>query len=559
MNFPTTIAALATAPGAAGVCVVRVSGPGALALADRLTPSARPAPSQRPAGTFFHAAVTHPLTGERLDDALVLVFRAPRSFTGEDTIEIQGHGGLLPPRRLLEAALAAGARLAEPGEFTRRAFLNGRLDLTQAEALCDFIGAETERAAQVARAQLDGALGREVGQRYEELTAVSAAIEHLLDFDENELPPGAAEAYAAALAPLAAALNALAGSWERGHLLRDGALVVICGRPNAGKSSLLNALLGRDRAIVHDAPGTTRDVIEERYSLCGVPLRLVDTAGLRPAADAVEAEGVRRAQALIRQADLILHLVDRSVSSDPSDLSDPFPPERTLLCLTKCDLPPAPSFAGPCTGSAGVPARNVSGSGFRVSGCASERSATPRETFGAKRGCGRDARAPDSVPCGRLGDASLPSFDVQRSSPSTCQLPTAHWPPSPNSSLPPSPSASPHLCVSALKISCLLPPLCLSAATGEGLDALKEAMARSLGLDREPRGQQVVSLRQAGELREAARQSLAARDALAAGPEGLVLAAGHARQAAEALGRLLGRVYSDDLLDAVFSRFCVGK
>ena len=471
MNFPTstdTIAALATAPGAAGVCVVRVSGPGALALGDRLTPSARPAPSRRPAGTFFHAVIAHPLTGERLDDALVLVFRAPRSFTGEDTIEIQGHGGLLPPRRLLEAALAAGARLAEPGEFTRRAFLNGRLDLTQAEALCDFIGAKTERAAQVARAQLDGALGREVGRRYEELTGMCAAIEHLLDFDENEPPPGAAEAYAAALTPLADALRDLAGSWERGHLLRDGALVVICGRPNAGKSSLLNALLGRDRAIVHDAPGTTRDVIEEGYALCGVPLRLVDTAGLRSAADAVEREGVRRAQALIRQADLILYLVDRSAASDLSDLSDSetcnphlFPPERTLLCLTKCDLPPAPQ-------------------------------------------------------------------------PAHCPLP-----------LPTAPANS----------STFL----LSTVTGEGLSELKQAIIRSLGLEREPCGQQVVSLRQAEELREAARQSLAARDALEAGPEGLVLAAGHARHAAEALGRILGRVYSDDLLDAIFRRFCVGK
>jgi len=471
MNFPTstdTIAALATAPGAAGVCVVRVSGPGALALGDRLTPSARPAPSRRPAGTFFHAVIAHPLTGERLDDALVLVFRAPRSFTGEDTIEIQGHGGLLPPRRLLEAALAAGARLAEPGEFTRRAFLNGRLDLTQAEALCDFIGAKTERAAQVARAQLDGALGREVGRRYEELTGMCAAIEHLLDFDENEPPPGAAEAYAAALTPLADALRDLAGSWERGHLLRDGALVVICGRPNAGKSSLLNALLGRDRAIVHDAPGTTRDVIEEGYALCGVPLRLVDTAGLRSAADAVEREGVRRAQALIRQADLILYLVDRSAASDLSDLSDSetcnphlFPPERTLLCLTKCDLPPAPQ-------------------------------------------------------------------------PAHCPLP-----------LPTAPANS----------STFL----LSTVTGEGLSELKQAIIRSLGLEREPCGQQVVSLRQAEELREAARQSLAARDALEAGPEGFVLAAGHARHAAEALGRILGRVYSDDLLDAIFRRFCVGK
>ncbi len=449
------IAALATAPGPAGVCVVRVSGEGALALGDRLVPSALSKPSQREGGTFFHATVTHPLTGERLDDAVVLVYRAPHSYTGEDTVEIQGHGGGVPSRRLLEAALAAGARLAEPGEFTKRAFLNGRLDLTQAEAVCDFIQSKTDRAAHVARAQLDGALGRRIVNLYERVTALCAEVEHLLDFDEGELPGTFLERTGAGVAVLVGELERLAATWNEGHLLRDGALVVISGRPNAGKSSLLNALLGRDRAIVHALPGTTRDVIEEGYALNGVPLRLADTAGLRETGDAIEQEGIARARELIRQADLNVHLVDQSalldeaVEGEVAALTAP----RVIVGLTKCDLP-----AG--------------------------------------------------------GELALPE-GVKR--------------------------------------------VRLSMKTGEGLEALKAAMAQTLGLEAEPHGQPVVSLRHVSELRQAVAQGQAAGAALEAGPEQMVIAAGHLREAAEALGRIVGRVYSDDLLDCIFGRFCVGK
>ena len=191
-----------------------------------------------------------------------------------------------------EAVLAAGARLAEPGEFTRRAFLNGRMDLTQAEAVCDLIRSRTERAAHVARAQLDGALGGRVAALYEAVTAVCAEVEHLLDFDEGELPPLFTERASERLAACMTEMEQLVASWREGHLVREGALVVLAGRPNAGKSSLMNALLGIRRAIVHDLPGTTRDAIEESLVLYGVPLRLVDTAGLRDTQDGVEREGV---------------------------------------------------------------------------------------------------------------------------------------------------------------------------------------------------------------------------------------------------------------------------
>lgn len=449
------IAALATAAGAAGVCVVRISGPGALEIGDLLVPDAPRKPSRRGAGTFFHAVVLHPQTRERIDDAVLLVYRAPHSFTGEDTLEIQGHGGSVPARRLLEAVLAAGARMAEPGEFTRRAFLNGRLDLTQAEAICDFIQAKTDRAAHVARAQLEGALGHQVGLLYEQMMSVCAEVERLLDFDEGELPDLFAGRTSARVAVVVQELERLAATWNSGHLLRDGALVVISGRPNAGKSSLLNALLGRNRAIVHEVPGTTRDAIEEGYALNGVPLRLVDTAGLRETADAVEREGIGRAREFMRQADLNVHLVDSSVPAD-ADLAEELgalPARRTLIGITKCDLPAA---------------------------CAMR--------------------------------------------------------------LPPE-----------------LPRVRLSVKTGAGMTELKTAMAQALGVDEETYGQPVVSLRHVTELREAVGQGQSAIAALAAGAERLVIAAGHLRGAAEALGRIVGRVYSDDLLDCIFSRFCVGK
>ena len=449
------IAALATAAGPAGVSVVRVSGHGALAVGDRLVPGLRCPPSLRAAGTFFHARVTHPVTDEAVDDAVILVYRAPHSYTGEDTLEIQGHGGTLPSRRLLAAVLAAGARLADPVAFTRRAFLNGRMDLTQAEAVCDLIQSRTERAAHVARAQLDGVLGGHVAALYEVVTGVCAEVEHLLDFDEGELPDPFIECAGQRLAACMAEMERLASSWNEGHLVRDGALVVLAGRPNAGKSSLLNALLGTRRAIVHDLPGTTRDVIEESVALHGIPVRLVDTAGLRDAQDGVEREGIERARAMMRQADLVIYVVDASVPQPESVAAAcaALPAGRVMVAVTKCDLPP-------------------------------------------------------SVP-----------VDV--------------------------PSELAHVRVSAW--------------TGEGLDALKRGVSEKLGVTEETYGHPIVSLRHVGELRTAVEQCREACAALSAGDTGLVLAAGHLREAAEALGRMIGRVYTEDLLDAIFSRFCVGK
>lgn len=450
------IAAITTATGTAGVCVIRVSGAGALAVGDRLVPHAKQKPSQRAGGTFFHARVYHPLSGTSLDDAVILVYRAPHSYTGEETVEIQGHGGVLPSRRLLDAALAAGARLAEPGEFTRRAFLNGRMDLTQAEAVCDFIQSKTERAAHVARAQLDGALGSRILQLYEKALFMCADIEHLLDFDEGELPDDFITREAERVSSLVTDIECVASSWNGGRILREGALVVISGRPNAGKSSLLNALLGCNRAIVHDVPGTTRDIIEEGYELNGIPLRLVDTAGLRETEDVVEREGISRARALMCQADVNLHLIDGSVGDRAYPVADMLrdvPSARVIICHTKSDLAVMPP----------------------LSGC-------------------------------------------------------------------------PHLT-----------QIALSVKTGEGLERLKREIVRHLGLEFEGYEQPIVSLRQFHELQTAICEGRSAAALLSGGSQQLVLAVGCLRGASEALGRIVGRVYSDDLLDAVFSRFCVGK
>lgn len=334
-----TIAAIATAPGEGGVAIVRISGPQCFAIADQVFSCAAPPPSRRPGGTFVHGRVIE-ADGASLDECLLLIMRAPRSYTREDTVEIQGHGGPVVARRILDRVLEAGARSAEPGEFTKRAFLNGRLDLTQAEAVLDLIRARSDRAAAAAMDQLEGRLSREFNGLYDQLLTILGHIEATLDFSDQELPPNVLDPVAARLQELVGDMDRLLATWNEGHLLRDGATVVIVGRPNVGKSTLLNALLGRPRAIVSDVPGTTRDTIEEQVILGGYPITLVDTAGLRATQCSVEQEGIRRTQQELATADLCLYIIDASSAPDPDDqaMRTALDPAKTIYVGNKCDI-----------------------------------------------------------------------------------------------------------------------------------------------------------------------------------------------------------------------------
>ena len=420
MRDGDTIAAISTAPGRGGVAVVRVSGPDAWEVARKVTGRQIAASC---AGRFFFCDFGG------ADSGLLLVFKAPHSYTGEDAVELQCHGGSVAPRRVLEACFAAGARLARRGEFTERAFLNGKLDLSAAEAVIDLVDARTDRAAEDAQARLRGALSARYESLYGAALGLSSRLEHMLDVDEGELPPGALEDVARDVAALVLQIETLLATAHEGRLLREGALVVLAGAPNAGKSSLMNALLGERRAIVSDEAGTTRDTIEEGLDVDGWPVRLVDTAGLRDASNAVEAEGVRRAGEQIGRADMVIAL--------------------------DCDIPGAMRIHAKCD----------------------------------------------------LDDDAT------------------------------------HLRV--------------SAKTGEGLDALKAAIAKRLGeiagTSSECGAAGDVTARQVS-LLEAAKSALSGADV---GEP--VLAANALRRAAEALGEIVGKTYSADLLNAIFSRFCVGK
>ena len=427
MSFSDTIAAVATAPGRGGVAVVRVSGPEAWDVARKVA-GREISPSD--AGRFFFSDFRDS-SGKVVDSGLVLVFKAPASYTGENVVELQGHGGSVAPRRVLEACFAAGARLARCGEFTERAFLNGKLDLSAAEAVIDLVDARTDRAADEAQFRLRGVLSDRYESLYRDAVECSSRMEHLLDVDEGDMPEGTMDSYANDLQDLKGRISNLLSTAREGKILREGALVVLAGRPNAGKSSLMNALLGEDRAIVSDVAGTTRDSIEEGLDVDGWPIRIVDTAGLRATDDAIEAEGVARAEELMAKADIVVAL-DCDIAG-------------AIRVHAKCDLD-------------------------------------------------NDA----------VGDAG------------------------------------------AIRVS---------AKTGEGIRSLKDAIAARL---------QELSARSVEDVADVtARQTDLLAKAFAAldgtDPADPVLAADALRLAARSIGEIIGQTYSDDLLDQLFSRFCVGK
>ncbi len=329
-----SIAAISTPAGDGAIALVRISGPEAIAIADRIF-RGRAQPSA------FESHVQHLgeiVQGEQMVDQVVLsVHRAPHSYTGEDLVEISCHGGVLVTARVLEVCLGAGARAARAGEFTERAFLNGKMDLTQAEAVIDMIRATTDLALRSATEQLEGRLGDAIKAIRDELIALLAHIEASLDFPDEDVAPDNVQTLRARLESVRAKIGSLLATAERGRLMREGVRVVIYGATNAGKSSLLNRLLGYERAIVSDLPGTTRDTIEEAIQLRGVPIRLVDSAGLRESSDPLERAGMERTESSRQRADLLLHLVDASAAA-PANFSETRSANE-LLVLNKADLP----------------------------------------------------------------------------------------------------------------------------------------------------------------------------------------------------------------------------
>lgn len=320
MAWNDVIVAAITPPGEGAVGAIRLSGPECWAVARRFlrTRDGKHATAQNRRMTLAHAI--RPGNGQIVDEVLFVLMKGPGSYTGEDVVEVFGHGGPIVIRSLLRAALDAGARLAEAGEFTRRAFVNGRMDLSQAEAVIDLIRAKTDRGARLALRQLNGELSRTIEQIENPLLLEAAAIEAELDFPDDEVAEADLDRLAIRLAEWRMALELLAERAEGGRLVREGATVAIVGPPNVGKSSLLNALVHAERAIVTEVAGTTRDAIEEWVNFEGLPVRLVDTAGIRETADKVERIGVERARRYLMEADAVLFMVDAGEPIDPMHL-----------------------------------------------------------------------------------------------------------------------------------------------------------------------------------------------------------------------------------------------
>ncbi|MBI2354283.1 MAG: tRNA uridine-5-carboxymethylaminomethyl(34) synthesis GTPase MnmE [Deltaproteobacteria bacterium] len=339
MYVRDTIAAVSTPPGNGGIGIVRVSGAQAAAIADTIFKPVNSGGliSHR----FYFGAIRDPRTGETVDEAMAVLMRAPRSYTREDVLELHCHGGMLVLERVLALALACGVRLAEPGEFTRRAFLNGRIDLVQAEAVMDIIGARTEAALRLAQRQRAGALSQKISEARGFLLTALALVEAFIDFPEDDLGETDTASISCNVQKARGIIGALLAGFDGGRILREGISVLIIGKPNAGKSSLLNRLLNENRAIVTHIPGTTRDIIEESVNLGGLPVKLLDTAGIRHSDDMVELEGISRALEKIPQADLVLFVCDSSRPFEAEDrlILDALADSRVIVLLNKCDLP----------------------------------------------------------------------------------------------------------------------------------------------------------------------------------------------------------------------------
>ena len=455
--FDDTIAAIATPPGEGGLAVLRLSGPRAFAIADQcFVPAGKRnrLPSAADSHTLqFGKILRH---GEVIDEVLLAVLRAPRTFTREDTVEISCHGGILPAKLILDTLLLHGARLAEPGEFTRRAFLNGRIDLAQAEAVADLIHSRTELALAAANEQLAGKLSARINQLRDDLMLTLAHVEAHIDFPDEDIAPDTRDQLLARLDNGVRFMDELLRSATEGQILRRGIRAAIVGRPNAGKSSLLNQLLGHDRAIVSPVPGTTRDTIEETANIRGLPVVFIDTAGLREGTDDIEREGIRRSHASLAAAELILHVLDAGESATETDLNyfTEFAGKKRIIIRNKTDLP------------------------------------------------------------------------MRLALPETLKAPV-------------------------VDVSCV---------SGAGLESLKDAIKELVWAGEINTGllQVMINSRHQGALQRGRTATRAAAEALRAAAT-LELVALDLREAAAAVGEIVGKTTTEDLLDSIFSTFCLGK
>lgn len=457
MLLHDTIAAIATPLGEGGLAVLRLSGAQALSIADQCfvpVGSFSLKPTVAPSHTIHYGRIER--DGKTVDEVLVAVMRAPRTFTREDVIEITCHGGLLPAKMILDLLLENGARLAEPGEFTKRAFLNGRIDLAQAEAVADLIHARTELAMSAANEQLAGKLSQRIETLRDDLVKTLAHIEAHIDFPDEDIAPDTKEQLLNCLERAVAFMDTLLRTANEGQILRRGVRTAIIGRPNAGKSSLLNQLLGHDRAIVSATPGTTRDTIEETANIRGLPVVFIDTAGLREAGDELEAEGIRRSRESLAKAELILHVLDGTEPLTAADeiLLHEFESKKRILVRNKSDK----------TSRLELPEK------FRAA---------------------------------------------------------------------------------AVDVSC---------ATGTGLEPLKDAIKECLwsGEIKAEMLQVMINSRHQEALKRAREATLRTVDALRSGLT-LELPAMDLRIAANAVGEIVGKTSTEDLLDSIFSQFCIGK
>ena len=456
-----TIVAIATPAGEAAIGVIRMSGKKAFEIADRIfSPKKGVVPSQAEPFRALYGYIVDPDTNRHLDEVMLLVLKMPRTYTCEDMIEIFGHGGGVPLREILELLIRQGSRLARPGEFTERAFLNGRIDLSQAEAVLDVIRSKTDASLRSAMDQLEGNLSKKMRQLRDELLHCLVHVEGSIDFPDEEIEILSEGKLLERITQVGKDLEALLESASAGIIFREGLTAVIAGRPNVGKSSLLNALLRQNRAIVTPIAGTTRDAIEETANIRGIPVRLVDTAGIQKTDSLIEAEGISRSRSYLDRADLILFVLDGSESATPEDetLLSELNSRSVIYVINKEDLP--------------------------------------------KR------------------------LDVER----------------------------------LFKHQNGRTVVTLSAATGKGVDLLETAIQESVwqGRVNSSEGTVVTNTRHQEALSRSLKSVRAAADALSrkAPPE---IVAVDLRSALEGLGEVVGEVFTEDLLDKIFSQFCIGK